>query len=56
LSYACPAVRAGPAQRDALEQIFIGKAGGVFAAWAALTIRLDGVEFVPIQVSHDDER
>ena len=48
--------RAEAAQRDALRRIFTGKVGGVFAAWADLTIRLDGVEFVPMQVSHDAER
>jgi hypothetical protein len=48
--------RADAAQRDALRRIFTGQAGGVFAAWAELTIRLDGVEFVPIEVSHDAER
>jgi hypothetical protein len=48
--------RADGAQRDALQRIFTGQAGGVFAAWAALTVRLDGVEFVPMEVSHDAER
>jgi hypothetical protein len=48
--------RADPAQRDALERIFTGKAGGVFAAWADLTISLDGVEFVAMEVSHEAER
>jgi hypothetical protein len=38
--------RANPAQRDALQRIFTGKAGGAFAAWA---------EFVPMEVSHDAE-
>ena len=47
--------RADGAQRDALQRIFTGQAGGVFAAWAALTVRLDGVEFVPMEVSHDAE-
>ncbi|HVM78237.1 MAG TPA: DUF1326 domain-containing protein [Stellaceae bacterium] len=47
--------RADAAQRDALERIFTGKAGGTFAAWAALTISLDGVEFVPMRVTHDAE-
>jgi hypothetical protein len=47
--------RANPAQRDALETIFTGKAGGIFEAWRDLTIQLDGVEFVPMTVSHSDE-
>lgn len=47
--------RASPNQRDALEKIFTGQAGGIFAAWRDLTIRVDGVEFVPMNVSHDDE-
>ncbi len=47
--------RADPAQRDALETIVTGRAGGIFKAWRDLTIRLDGVEFVPMKVSHDDE-
>jgi hypothetical protein len=47
--------RANPEQRDALERIFTGKAGGAFAAWADLTISLDGVSFVPMKVSHDAE-
>ncbi len=47
--------RADPAQRAALEAIFTGKAGGIFAAWRDLTIQVDGVEFVPMSVSHSDE-
>ena len=47
--------RADPLQRDALEQIFTGRAGGTFKAWADLTISLDGVAFVPMTVSHDAE-
>ena len=47
--------RADAAQRDALRKIFTGEAGGAFAAWRDLTISLDGVEFVPMQVSHDAE-
>ncbi len=47
--------RADQAQRDALETIFLGKAGGAFAAWADLTIKVDGVEFVKIEVSQDAE-
>jgi hypothetical protein len=45
--------RADARQRTALQRIFTGKAGGVFAAWADLTIKLDGVAFVPMRVSHD---
>lgn len=48
--------RADAAQRDALRRIFTGKAGGTFAAWADLTLRLDGVEFVPLEVSCEAER
>lgn len=47
--------RANPEQREALKNIFLGKAGGAFAAWADLTIKVDGVEFVPMTVSHDAE-
>ena len=47
--------RADPVQRDALETIVTGKAGGIFKAWRDLTVRLDGVEFVPMKVSHDGE-
>jgi len=47
--------RANPAQRAALRNIFTGEAGGAFAAWRDLTIRVDGVEFVPMEVSHDAE-
>ncbi|MCP4330946.1 MAG: DUF1326 domain-containing protein [Alphaproteobacteria bacterium] len=47
--------RANPEQRDALEAIFTGKAGGIFAAWRELTIQVDGVDFVPMNVSHSDE-
>jgi hypothetical protein len=47
--------RADPAQREALAKIFTGQAGGAFAAWRDLTISLDGVEFVPMTVTHDAE-
>ena len=48
--------RADRAQRDALETIVTGPGGGgIFKAWRDLTISLDGVEFVPMKVSHDDE-
>ena len=46
---------ANPAQRVALENIVTGEAGGIFAAWRDLTIQFDGVEFVPMTVSHNDE-
>jgi len=48
--------RANPAQREALEVIFTGKAGGAFAAWADLTIKVDGVEFVKMNVTHNEEQ
>ncbi len=47
--------RASPAEREALQKIFTGYAGGAFAAWRDLTLRVDGVEFVPMKVSHDAE-
>jgi hypothetical protein len=47
--------RADPAQRRALEAIFTGRAGGIFEAWRDLTLKVDGVEFVPMQVSQSDE-
>ncbi len=48
--------RANPEQREALTSIFLGKAGGAFAAWADLTLKVDGVEFVKMKVTHDDEK
>lgn len=47
--------RASSPERAALERIFTGYAGGAFAAWRDLTIKLDGVEFVPMTVTHDAE-
>lgn len=47
--------RANAAERAALEKIFTGYAGGAFAAWRDLTLSLDGVEFVPMKVTHDAE-
>lgn len=47
--------RADTVQREALETIFTGKAGGAFAAWADLTIKVDGVEYVPMNITHNDE-
>ena len=47
--------RATPRQREALTSIFLGKAGGAFAAWADLTISVDGVAFVPMKVTYDPE-
>jgi hypothetical protein len=47
--------RADAAQRDALSKIFTGIAGGIFGAWREMTISLDGVEFVKMNVSHDAE-
>jgi hypothetical protein len=48
--------RATPTQRDAVRRIFSGQAGGAFKAWADLTIKFHGVEFVPMTVSFDPER
>ena len=47
--------RANPAEREALVNIFTGRAGGQFGAWRDLTISNDGVEFVPMTVTHDPE-
>jgi hypothetical protein len=47
--------RANSAERAALEKIFTGYAGGAFAAWRDLTVRVDGVEFVPMTITHDAE-
>ena len=43
--------RASPEERAALEKIFTGHAGGAFEAWRDLTLKLDGVEFVPMTVT-----
>ncbi|MSQ20903.1 MAG: DUF1326 domain-containing protein [Betaproteobacteria bacterium] len=48
--------RANAEQREALTNIFLGKAGGAFAAWADLTLKVDGVEFVKMKVTCDDEK
>ena len=47
--------RASSKQREALETIFTGKAGGAFAAWRDLTIQVDGIDFVPMTVTFTDE-
>jgi hypothetical protein len=47
--------RANAEQREALKNIFLGNAGGAFAAWRDLTLKVDGVEFVPMKVSQDAE-
>jgi hypothetical protein len=47
--------RASPQEREALQNIFTGRAGGAFGAWRELTKSLDGVEFVKVNVSHDAE-
>ncbi len=47
--------RANAEQRQALETIYTGKAGGAFAAWRDLTIQVDGVDFVPMNVSFTDK-
>jgi hypothetical protein len=47
--------RADDKQREALRNIFTGRAGGAFAAWRDLTLSLDGVEFVDMKVTHDAE-
>lgn len=47
--------RATPAQREALETIYTGNAGGAFAAWRELTIRVDGIRSAPVKVSFTDE-
>ena len=47
--------RANLEERVALEKIFTGYAGGAFEAWRDLTLHLDGVQFVPMTVTHDAE-
>jgi hypothetical protein len=47
--------RANREEREALKTIFTGYAGGAFAAWRDLTLRVDGVEYVKMNVSHDSE-
>ncbi len=47
--------RANPEERVALVKIFTGYAGGAFEAWRDLTLKLDGVQFVPMAVTHDAE-
>ncbi len=47
--------RANAAERAALEKIYTGYAGGAFAAWRELTIKLHGVKFVPMTVTQDAE-
>ena len=42
--------RATSAQRDAVEAIFLGRAGGFFGHWAQLTAEVVGVKWVPIRV------
>jgi len=42
--------RATSAQRDALETIFLGRAGGFFGHWRELTAEVVGVRWVPISV------
>ena len=47
--------RADAAQREALETIFTGRSGSVFGAMRELTKSIDGIEYVPIAASQDDE-
>lgn len=42
--------RATAEQRDALETIFLGRAGGFFGHWRQLTAEVVGVKWVPISV------
>jgi hypothetical protein len=48
--------RADARQRAALIEIVSGRAGGGFAAWADLTLRTIGIEFVPLRISVAPER
>jgi hypothetical protein len=47
--------RADEAQRAALARIVTGEAGGAFAAWADLRIKLHGVEYVPLKLEQTPE-
>ena len=47
--------RASAPQRAALKAIFTGEAGGAFAAWRDLTIKVTGVAYVPIKVAYDKD-
>lgn len=47
--------RADAAQREALEIIFSGRSGSVFGAMRDLRKNLDGIEYVPIDASQDEE-
>lgn len=47
--------RANNSQRGALKAIFTGEAGGAFAAWRDLTIKVTGVAYVPIKVVLEKE-
>jgi hypothetical protein len=47
--------RANADQRQALKTIFTGEAGGSFAAWRDLTIKVTGVAYVPITIGFDAE-
>ncbi|MBH61635.1 MAG: hypothetical protein CL569_04135 [Alphaproteobacteria bacterium] len=47
--------RANEAQREALEIIFTGLSGSVFGAMRDLRKSLDGIEFVKIDASQDEE-
>lgn len=42
--------RATPERREALEAIFLGRAGGFFDEWRRLTAEVVGVRWVPIRV------
>jgi hypothetical protein len=47
--------RANESQRQALKAIFTGEAGGAFAAWRDLTIKMTGIAYVPIDIHYDAE-
>lgn len=48
--------RATPAQREGLETIFLGRAGGFFGRWRQFTAEVAGVRWVPIEVDRRGRR
>jgi hypothetical protein len=48
-------VRADERQREALQQVFSGQAGGFMATFAALVGEVRGLEFVPITFEVADD-
>lgn len=48
--------RAGSDQREALETIFLGRAGGFFGRWRQLTAEVIGIRWLPIEVERTGRR